>query len=229
MAGKISSRVSPSVANIRQHSALGGVQHVVPNYYLSYRQLYVPSTQRLRDQPDVLEAKQDTHSHSAQHAAGSAALERLAPTPPRSAAKAAVLSSQVLVLLRGAHSTRRAARWRRGRWWAGGNRVDAASSKAELSRLASGFQLLRTDCRRSHGTLRRQCLRHEDSAVVLTHQCQTPASAAWPIGGPSATCSVGHVVRRPRAAPHEVLERPQASGRPQADSASGCGSPHRHT
>ena len=177
----------------------------------------------------VSKATQDTHSHSAQHAAGSAAVERLAPPPPRSAAEAAVLSSQVLVLLRGAHSTRRAARWRRGRWWAGGNRVDAASSKAELSRLASGFQLLRTDCRRSHGTLRRQCLRHEDSAVVLTHQCQTPASAAWPIGGPSATCSVGHVVRRPRAAPHEVLERPQASGRPQADSASGCGSPHRHT
>ena len=62
MAGKISSRVSPSVANIRQHSALGGVQHVVPNYYLSYRQLYVPSTQRLRDQPDVLVKQRRTRT-----------------------------------------------------------------------------------------------------------------------------------------------------------------------
>eukprot|EP00964_Phaeocystis_antarctica_P036988 scaffold21126_cov62-Phaeocystis_antarctica.AAC.3 len=39
------------------------------------------------EQAGRAKAKQHTRSHSTQHAAGSAALERLAPTPPRSAAE----------------------------------------------------------------------------------------------------------------------------------------------
>ena len=120
------------------------------------------------EQAGRAKAKQHTRSHSAQHAAGSAALERLAPTPPRSAAEAAVLSSQVLVLLRGAHSTRRAARWRRGRWWAGGNCVGAASSDAGLSRLRC--PLSESPCQQSKVTLKVK-------SWIL--QCGSVCTTAW--------------------------------------------------